>query len=129
MSIFDTLDMAAEKISDIIQEVTRKDEDYITILTFPVCMKLIDDECKLNPAIKFFTLSAERNNAPKGKYDNFIVTLSLLDAECNVLRINTTECKYVMHVGQLNDDITSLLNGKKSVTIAVDFIRRSNSEL
>ena len=115
------LDSVAEKLAEIIIEIGMKDEDYITVLTFSTCMKLIKDECERNPAIKFFTLSAERNNAPKGKYDNFIVTLSLLDAESNVLRINTTECKYVMHAGQLDDEITKLLNGKKSVTSAINF--------
>ena len=121
MSILDILDHAAEKFSDCIMDLKRKDEDYITVLTFKMCIKLMEGECAQNPSIKFFTLSVERNNTPKNKYDNFIVTLSLRDAECNVLSINTTERKYVMHAGELDDEITKLLNGKKSVTSAINF--------
>ena len=102
MSIFDVLnaqlDRAAEKISGWIIDRRRTNEDYITVLTFSLCMKLMKEECTQHPEIKFFTLSAESNNIPKNKYDNVIVTLSLLDAECNVLRFT---CRHALPKSRL----------------------------
>lgn len=113
MNIFrdinDLAERTAEKLAGLIVG-----DDYEEVITLQFCVDLVKRERRNNPKVTYFTLSVKSSESPANECDNFVVRLSLKDAKRNALMSD-----YVFHAGEVDADITELLDGKESVTVRI----------
>lgn len=114
MKIFQTINSLAERTADKISGLI-VGESYEGVVTLQFCINLVKKEQSNNPKMRYFTISVDENEFPKNENDNLIVKLSMEDINRNVLMRD-----YVFHAGKIDDDMTELLNGRKSVTIKME---------